>query len=37
MAVGRISAFMQNIGAAALFLPVVERISERTGCPPRGC
>ena len=29
--VGGISAFMQNIGAAALFLPVVERISERTG------
>jgi di/tricarboxylate transporter len=30
-AVGLPSAFMQNIGAAALFLPVVERISERTG------
>jgi di/tricarboxylate transporter len=30
LAVGGISAFMQNIGAAALFLPVVERISERT-------
>ncbi|MCC5947248.1 MAG: hypothetical protein JJT89_02225, partial [Nitriliruptoraceae bacterium] len=30
-AVGGISAFMQNIGAAALFLPVVERIGERTG------
>jgi di/tricarboxylate transporter len=30
-AVGVISAFMQNIGAAALFLPVVERIGERTG------
>ena len=29
--VGTISAFMQNIGAAALFLPVVERIAERTG------
>jgi di/tricarboxylate transporter len=29
--VGGISAFMQNIGAAALFLPVVERITERTG------
>ena len=30
-AVGLISAFMQNIGAAALFLPVVERVAERTG------
>lgn len=30
-AVGLISAFMQNIGAAALFLPVVERVGERTG------
>jgi di/tricarboxylate transporter len=30
-AVAAISAFMQNIGAAALFLPVVERIGERTG------
>ncbi|MFN3257053.1 MAG: SLC13 family permease [Ilumatobacter sp.] len=30
-AVGTISAFMQNIGAAALFLPVVERVAERTG------
>lgn len=29
-AVGVISAFMQNIGAAALFLPVVERVAERT-------
>jgi di/tricarboxylate transporter len=33
LAVGSISAFMQNIGAAALFLPVMERISERTGSP----
>ncbi|MFP4312321.1 MAG: SLC13 family permease, partial [Nitriliruptoraceae bacterium] len=33
LAVGGISAFMQNIGAAALFLPVVERISERTKVP----
>jgi di/tricarboxylate transporter len=33
MAVGGISAFMQNIGAAALFLPVIERISERTKVP----
>ena len=29
--VGMISGFMQNIGAAALFLPVVSRISTRTG------
>ncbi|MFK7993009.1 MAG: SLC13 family permease [Granulosicoccus sp.] len=28
-----ISSFMQNIGAAALFLPVVSRISIRTGLP----
>ncbi len=32
-AVGGISAFMQNIGAAALFLPVMERIGDRTGTP----
>jgi di/tricarboxylate transporter len=31
LAVGGISAFMQNIGAAALFLPVMERIADRTG------
>ncbi|MGM0557656.1 MAG: SLC13 family permease [Myxococcota bacterium] len=31
--VAAISAFMQNIGAAALFLPVVERLSERTKIP----
>ena len=31
--VGAISSFMQNIGAAALFLPVVSRISTRTGIP----
>ena len=32
--VGFISSFMQNVGAAALFLPVVSRISARTGsCP----
>ena len=31
--VGVISSFMQNIGAAALFLPVVSRISTRTGIP----
>jgi di/tricarboxylate transporter len=28
-----ISSFMQNIGAAALFLPVVSRISARSGLP----
>ena len=32
-AVATISAFMQNIGAAALFLPVTERLSERTDIP----
>ena len=31
--VGVISSFMQNVGAAALFLPVVSRISTRTGLP----
>ncbi len=31
--VGFISSFMQNVGAAALFLPVVSRISRRTGLP----
>lgn len=31
--VGVISSFMQNVGAAALFLPVVSRISVRTGIP----
>ena len=31
--VGFISSFMQNVGAAALFLPVVGRISGRTGLP----
>jgi di/tricarboxylate transporter len=30
-AVGIISSFMQNVGAAALFLPVVSRISARSG------
>ncbi|MBK1730591.1 SLC13 family permease [Thiococcus pfennigii] len=29
--VGVISSFMQNVGAAALFLPVVSRIAARTG------
>ncbi|MTI02743.1 SLC13 family permease [Roseibium sp. RKSG952] len=29
--VGAISSFMQNVGAAALFLPVVSRISVRSG------
>jgi len=32
-AVGVISSFMQNVGAAALFLPVVSRISLRTELP----
>ncbi len=31
--VGLISSFMQNVGAAALFLPVVSRISIRTNLP----
>ncbi|MFV2056605.1 MAG: SLC13 family permease [Thiohalomonadales bacterium] len=31
--VGVISSFMQNVGAAALFLPVVSRISTRSGLP----
>jgi len=31
--VGFISSFMQNVGAAALFLPVIARISARTGLP----
>lgn len=31
--VGIISSFMQNVGAAALFLPVVGRVSARTGLP----
>jgi di/tricarboxylate transporter len=31
--VGIISSFMQNVGAAALFLPVVSRISARSGLP----
>ncbi|MEM6619935.1 MAG: SLC13 family permease [Pseudomonadota bacterium] len=31
--VGFISSFMQNVGAAALFLPVVSRISSRTELP----
>lgn len=32
-AVGVISSFMQNVGAAALFLPVVSRVSTRSGIP----
>ena len=32
-AVAYISSFMQNIGAAALFLPVASRISRRTAIP----
>ena len=31
--VGIISSFLQNVGAAALFLPVVSRISVRSGLP----
>ncbi|UWQ05618.1 SLC13 family permease [Aliiroseovarius crassostreae] len=31
--VGVISSFMQNVGAAALFLPVISRISTRSGIP----
>ena len=31
--VGIISSFMQNVGAVALFLPVVSRISARSGLP----
>jgi di/tricarboxylate transporter len=31
--VGIASSFMQNVGATALFLPVVARISSRTGLP----
>ncbi|PID61725.1 MAG: SLC13 family permease [Gammaproteobacteria bacterium] len=31
--VATISSFMQNIGVAALFLPVISRISSRTGIP----
>lgn len=31
--VALISSFMQNVGAAALFLPVVSRISARSGLP----
>jgi len=31
--VGVISSFMQNVGAAALFIPVVSRLSTRTGVP----
>jgi di/tricarboxylate transporter len=30
---GVISSFMQNVGAAALYIPVVSRISARTGLP----
>jgi len=34
LSVGLISAFMQNVGAAALFLPAVLHISRREGIPP---
>ena len=33
MTAGLVSGFMQNIGAAALFLPVMERLSRATGSP----
>ncbi|GAB6042136.1 SLC13 family permease [Endothiovibrio diazotrophicus] len=33
VAVGFISSFMQNVGAAALLMPAVSRISARTGIP----
>lgn len=33
IAIGMISGFMQNVGATALFLPVVSRIANRTGIP----
>lgn len=33
VAVGGISGFMQNVGAAALFIPVSSRISARSGVP----
>jgi di/tricarboxylate transporter len=32
-AVGIVSSFMQNIGATALFMPVLKRISDRTQIP----
>jgi di/tricarboxylate transporter len=32
-AVAVISSFMQNIGAAALFLPAIQRMSRKTGTP----
>jgi di/tricarboxylate transporter len=35
-AVGLISGFMQNISAAALFLPVTRRVSERLGISAHG-
>ena len=33
LAVGSMSAFLQNIGAAALFLPAMTRIAQRTDIP----
>ncbi|MGR9107706.1 MAG: SLC13 family permease, partial [Gammaproteobacteria bacterium] len=33
LCIGLISAFMQNVGAVALFLPVVSRISNHTAIP----
>ncbi len=32
-AVGIVSSFMQNVGAAALFIPVLKNISQRVGIP----
>jgi di/tricarboxylate transporter len=34
LASGGLSAFMNNIGVAALMLPVVVQVARRTGCPP---
>jgi di/tricarboxylate transporter len=34
LASGGLSAFMNNIGVAALMLPVVIHVARRTGCPP---
>lgn len=33
MSIGMISGFMQNVGATALFMPVISRIANRTGIP----
>jgi len=34
LSAGLVSAFMQNIGVAALFLPATLRVAKRTGIPP---